>query len=76
MKSYICIVRPNVAIELFIQYRGMGTALKRQKALRKAKKKAKKENAASNTFNEFLGTVREPAPQMACAKRTLRTSEV
>jgi sRNA-binding regulator protein Hfq len=40
MKSYIALIRPNEAIELFIQYRGMGTALKRKKALRKARKKA------------------------------------
>lgn len=37
MKGYIALIRPNVAIELFIQYRGMGTALKRKKEQRKAK---------------------------------------
>lgn len=42
MKSYIALIRPNEAIELFIQYRGMGTALKRKKALRKARKKDSK----------------------------------
>jgi hypothetical protein len=56
MKSYIALVRPEVAIELFIQYRGMGTALKRKKEQRKAKiaerKKlnARKVRALSPTF--------------------------
>jgi len=42
VKSYVALVIPNEPIELFIQYRGMGTALKRKKALRKARKIAKK----------------------------------
>lgn len=48
MKSYIALIRPNEAIELFIQYRGMGTALKRKKALRKARKKASKSKTDSS----------------------------
>ncbi len=31
MKSYIALIRPNQPIELFIDYRGMGTALQRKK---------------------------------------------
>lgn len=30
-KNYIALIRPNEPIELFIQYRGMGTALSRRK---------------------------------------------
>lgn len=31
MKSYIALIRPNQPIELFLAYRGMGTALQRKK---------------------------------------------
>lgn len=33
-KSYISLVRPNTPIELFIEYRGMGTARQRKRAKR------------------------------------------
>lgn len=75
MKSYICLIRPSVAIELFIQYRGMGTALKRKKAMKKARKNAKRENKIPNAVNAYTGA-RDWSPDLPCKKRTLRVSAV
>lgn len=42
-KSYISLVRPNTPIELFIEYRGMGTARLRRQAKRRQEKSSESE---------------------------------
>ena len=64
MKGYIALIRPNVAIELFIQYRGMGTALKRKKAQRNAKTALKKAMNAQK--------VRIKPPALECTSPSVR----
>lgn len=77
MKSYIALIRPNEAIELFIQYRGMGTALKRKKALQKARKKFAKGQVTSILRSE--GHARQssggrPSTPPPNAQRRLRST--